>query len=66
MAYYNYKVVRDLIPDDFRDKFIEQFEKDGTEYDHDANYDGHMWLLVADYIEYLLATKENQDRWFEE
>jgi hypothetical protein len=55
-----------LIPDDFRDKFIEQFEKDGTEYDHDANYDGHMWLLVADYIEYLSSPKEAQEKWFEQ
>jgi hypothetical protein len=25
MAYYNYKVVRDMIPDDFSEKFIKDF-----------------------------------------
>lgn len=54
MAYYAYKEVRDLIPDSFRDEFIEKFEKEnGREYDGDSNYDGDMWLLTAAYIEYL-------------
>jgi hypothetical protein len=54
MAYYNYKVVRDMIPDDFSEKFIKDFEEENDmEYDHDANYDGHMWLLTAAYIDHL-------------
>jgi hypothetical protein len=54
MAYYNYKHVRDLIPDDFRDKFIEEYNKNGYEYEGTCNYDGDMWLLAAAYIEELL------------
>jgi hypothetical protein len=62
MAYYNYKVVRDMIPDDFRDAFIKEFEADGrVEYDGDANYDGHMWLLVAEYIEHLQEELERKE-----
>jgi len=51
MAYYSYKEVRDLIPSEFSDRFIAGF---GDTYDHDANYNGDMWLLTAAYIEHLL------------
>lgn len=58
MAYYTYKEVRDLIPDDFKEEFIknynERYSKFGHVYDDDANYNGGMWLLTAAYIEYLL------------
>ena len=58
MAYYNYKVVRDQIPADFEDRYEQEFNKKNGEgaYDADANYDGHRWLLTAEYIEYLQAT----------
>jgi len=58
MAYYNYKVVRDQIPAEFEDRFEQEFNKVNGEgyYDADANYDGHRWLLTAEYIEYLQAT----------
>jgi len=66
MAYYAYKEVRDLIPNDFRDRFEESFKvENGREYDGDANYDGDMWLLAAAYIEHLqceLKAKENNGR----
>lgn len=63
MAYYAYKYVRDLIPDDFQNRFEESFKAEsGREYDGDSNYDGDMWLLAAAYIEHLqgeLIEKEN-------
>lgn len=63
MAYYAYKHVRDIIPDDFQNRFEESFKaENGYEYDGDANYDGDMWLLAAAYIDYLqgeLKAKEN-------
>lgn len=57
MAYYAYKEVRDLIPDWFRDQFIEEYNKTAGKYpyDGDSNYDGDMWYLTAAYIEYLHA-----------
>lgn len=54
MAYYTYKEVRDLIPDDFSKKYIAMFEESyGREYNYDSNYDGDMWSLTAAYIESL-------------
>lgn len=54
MAHYNYKcVMYDLIPKDFYNSFIEEFEEDGSEYDYDSNYDGHHWLMAAEYIKQL-------------
>ena len=57
MAYYNYKVVRDQIPEEFQDRYEEAFNVVNGEgaYDSDANYDGHRWLLTAEYIDYLNA-----------
>lgn len=66
MAYYNYKEVRDLIPNDFRDAYIEKFEQDGTEYDGDPNYDGHMWLLAGSYISYLQDGSPPLKKWIKE
>lgn len=57
---YTYKTVRDLIPNEFSDAFIKNFESESQrEYDHDNNYNGDSWLLAAEYIRYLLAC--NQD-----
>lgn len=58
MAYYNYKVVRDRIPNDFEDRFVSAFnDANGDDsYDSDANYNGHRWLLTAEYIDYLQAS----------
>lgn len=73
MAYYNYKVVRDLIPAEFEDRYEQEFNKVNSEdsYDADANYDGHRWLLTAEYIEYLQATIAKgqfitNEEWFRE
>lgn len=42
MAHYNYKRVRDLLPDDFRERFKQKYEQ---EFDDDWNYngDGKYW-----------------------
>lgn len=58
MAYYAYKNVRDLIPEEFSSKWIKEYEQTGSEkwpvtFDGDPNYDGDMWYLTAAYIEYL-------------
>jgi len=64
MAYYNYKRVRDLIPDDFRASFEAAWkEETGEEFDGSADYDGSLWCLAADYISDLqsrLKEAENQ------
>lgn len=67
MAYYNYKIVRDQIPNEFRDAFICTYEKTTQkEYDGDANYDGDLWVLTAEYIEYLLNGRSLPPAvWFE-
>lgn len=71
MAYYNYKVVRDQIPAEFEDRYEHEFNKINgeDEYNADANYDGHRWLLTAEYIEFLQAviakgSKITLDEWF--
>ncbi len=46
MAYYNYKRVRDQLPD-----WI--ITAQGKAYDGDGNYDGHQWIAAADYIDFL-------------
>lgn len=73
MAYYNYKVVRDQIPTEFEDRYEQEFNKVNGEgsYDADANYDGHRWLLTAEYIEYLQVTIAKgqyitNEEWFRE
>jgi len=54
MAYYAYKTVMTCIPVWFEIEYIKLFqEKTGREYNSDPNYDGDMWLLTAEYIEYL-------------
>lgn len=58
MAYYNYKRVRDLIPQSFSELWEKNWkEETGQEYDGSADYDGQLWCLAADYIEHL---KKNQ------
>lgn len=71
MAYYNYKYVRDQIPADFEHRYEQEFNKVHGEgcYDGDPNYDGHRWLLTAEYIEYLssqlkLGQKISVAKWF--
>lgn len=71
MAYYNYKIVRDQIPAEFEDRYEQEFNKVNGEgrYNDDANYDGHRWLLTAEYIEYLQASIVkgsyiHYDEWF--
>lgn len=54
MAYYAYKEVRDLIPNEFRDKYIEHID---SGYEGEANYDGDMWSLTAQYIDFLQTTE---------
>lgn len=54
MAYYNYKHVRDKIPNEFEDLFRNSFkEVQGYDYEGDAGYDGDLWLLTSCYINYL-------------
>lgn len=66
MAYYNYKIVRDQIPDNFQAAFVCAYEKQtGNEYEGEANYDGDLWALAAEYIEYLLAgSPDTPSKWF--
>lgn len=71
MAYYNYKVVRDQIPEDFEARYVSAFNAIHGDnfYDSDANYDGHRWLLTAEYIDYLQASIVtgsyiHYDEWF--
>ena len=55
MAYHNYKLVRDIIPD-----FI--IEQQGGYYEGSCDYDGDLWCAAADYINYLLnKIKELED-----
>ena len=51
MAYYNYKIVRDLIP-----QFI--IDQQGEDYDGSADYDGDLWCAASDYIELLISLLE--------
>jgi hypothetical protein len=63
MAYYNYKRVLDLIPDDFRVSFEATWRKEFGEYEETCDYDGSLWILAADYISDLqerLKAAENQ------
>ena len=69
MAYYAYKAVRDLVPESYQTtehwrrrhcapSCVETPCKAACTYDGDANYDGDMWTVTADYIEDLLAEIE--------
>ena len=51
MAYYSYKEVRDLLPEDTAEKYLLRY---GQEYEGEANYDGDQWTAAADYIVELL------------
>ena len=51
MAYYNYKRVRDLIP-----QFI--IDQQGEDYEGLADYDGDLWCAASDYIELLISLLE--------
>lgn len=52
MAYYNYKRVRDLIPEAFTKEFeVQWLEDTGREFEGSADYDGDLWILAAVYIE---------------
>lgn len=56
MAYYNYKHVRDSIPDSFLEPWEKRFkEETGREYSGTADYDGELWILASDYIDHLHA-----------
>ena len=48
MAYYNYKRVRDLIP-----QFI--IDQQGEDYEGLADYDGDLWCAASDYIKLLVS-----------
>lgn len=51
MAYYAYKCVRDIIPQNFQDEYIKKFkEETGSDYDGGCDYDGDMWYMVEAYI----------------
>lgn len=51
MAYYAYKNVRDLIPDDFREAFEKRWkEETDRDFEGAADYDGDLWHMAADYI----------------
>ena len=68
MAYYAYKVVRDLIPDEFQDAyrdFNDHVYYNGNSswsYEGSPDYDGDMWYMVATYIKYL-EVKDSYDGW---
>lgn len=62
MASYAYKTILRLIPKDFRDKYEAEWkEETGKEFDYTSDYDGTLWLMAAEYIEYLQGKlKENE------
>lgn len=51
MAYYAYKEVRDLLPQDVINRM-------GPDYEGSCDYDGDMWSAAALYIEDLLEEIE--------
>jgi hypothetical protein len=54
MAWYAYKTVLALIPQDFKDQWEKsRREETGREPEWSADYDGDYWLLAASYIEHL-------------
>lgn len=46
MAYYNYKFVRDQLP-----QWI--IDRQGPNYEGDGNYDGDQWIATSEYIDFL-------------
>ena len=46
MAYYNYKYVRDQLPN-----FI--IQDMGEDYEGEAGYDGDQWIAASNYIDHL-------------
>ena len=46
MAYYNYKRVRDILPD-----WI--ISEQGEDYEGSCDYDGDLWVAAEEYILYL-------------
>ena len=54
MAYYSYKRARDAIPKDFFEEYERKWKEDrGEEFECSCDYDGDLWCMAADYIEYL-------------
>jgi hypothetical protein len=62
MAYYTYKQVRDLIPTEFQKAYEKKMKVQGLEYDGYLIYDGDMWELTAEYIEFLMERIESLER----
>lgn len=59
MAYYTYKEVVHQIPQEYRDKFKEEYSK---EPDDDPNYNGDDWLLTALWIKDLQGKIEDMEK----
>ena len=67
MAHYAYKRVRDVLPNDvmtteyFRKMVCncDNFCKFPCDYEGDADYDGDMWTVTAEYIKRLQIAAEN-------
>jgi hypothetical protein len=57
MAYYTYKVVRDLLPQHIIDAM-------GDDYEGGANYDGDQWLAAAEYIKELQQLVKDAPKFF--
>lgn len=52
MAYYAYKMVRNLLPNRYTEELFK--ERNGREFDGTADYDGDYYVAAAMYIEDLL------------
>jgi hypothetical protein len=66
MAYYNYKRVRDLVPNEFVEEFSKVYkEQTGEDYCGESNYDGDMWIMTANYIDYLQTFLPNEHTYSE-
>jgi hypothetical protein len=62
MAYYNYKRVRDSIPDEWGATWDAGWkEQTGEEFDCSADYDGQLWVKASDYIDHLKARAESAE-----
>lgn len=59
MAYYNYKRVKDLIP-----QFI--IDQQDEDYEGSCDYDGDLWCAAADYIKYLEACTDTLQKQIKE
>ena len=47
MSYYNYKYVRDILPEWIT-------KEQGEDYEGGCDYDGDQWCAASDYIYYLI------------